>query len=64
MNTNKYMIRKDRKWHIVDYKTNVDGSDLDHKYRNQLEAYTRALIIHCVIVGRRCPHRLPPLPCV
>ena len=29
-------------WHIVDYKTNADGSDLDHKYSAQLNAYEKA----------------------
>lgn len=32
----------DGKWHIVDYKTNADGSDLDLRYRGQLEAYVKA----------------------
>ena len=30
------------KWHIVDYKTNADGSDLDIRYREQLNAYVNA----------------------
>ncbi len=30
------------KWHIVDYKTNADGSDLDKKYQAQLAAYVKA----------------------
>ncbi len=30
------------KWHIVDYKTNSDGNDLDEKYKGQLDAYVRA----------------------
>ena len=30
------------KWHIVDYKTNADGDDLDHKYKGQLNAYINA----------------------
>ena len=30
------------KWYIVDYKTNVDGNDLDRKYQNQLAAYVKA----------------------
>lgn len=30
------------KWHIVDYKTNADGSDLDNEYQNQLNAYIKA----------------------
>lgn len=29
-------------WHIVDYKTNADGNDLDIKYQNQLSAYVKA----------------------
>lgn len=30
------------RWHIVDYKTNADGSDLDRKYQAQLSAYIKA----------------------
>lgn len=30
------------KWHIVDYKTNAEGNDLDTKYQNQLSAYIKA----------------------
>ncbi len=33
---------KDGRWHIVDYKTNADGSDLDKKYQAQLSAYIKA----------------------
>ena len=29
-------------WHIVDYKTNADGNDLDVKYQKQLAAYVKA----------------------
>lgn len=29
-------------WHIVDYKTNADGSDLDKRYQAQLSAYVKA----------------------
>ena len=29
-------------WHIVDYKTNAEGDDLDEKYQNQLAAYVKA----------------------
>ena len=29
-------------WHIVDYKTNAEGNDLDTKYQNQLAAYVKA----------------------
>ena len=29
-------------WHIVDYKTNADGSDLDTRYQAQLSAYVKA----------------------
>lgn len=32
----------DDKWHIIDYKTNVDGDNLDMKYQKQLSAYTMA----------------------
>ncbi len=34
---------KDSKWHIVDYKTNADGKNLDTKYQAQLVAYIKAL---------------------
>ena len=30
------------KWHIVDYKTDADNSDLDKKHRAQLSAYKKA----------------------
>ena len=30
------------RWHIVDYKTNADGSDLDRQYQGQLAAYIKA----------------------
>ena len=30
------------KWHIVDYKTNAEGNDLDRKYQAQLSAYIKA----------------------
>ncbi|MCR5502745.1 MAG: UvrD-helicase domain-containing protein [Lachnospiraceae bacterium] len=36
------VYRSNGQWHIVDYKTNADGSDLDRKYRAQLSAYVRA----------------------
>lgn len=29
-------------WHIIDYKTNADGNDLDKKYQAQLNAYIKA----------------------
>ena len=32
----------ERVWHILDYKTNADGSDLDKKYEGQLGAYVKA----------------------
>ena len=31
------------KWHILDYKTNADGSDLDTKYQAQMAAYVKAI---------------------
>ena len=31
------------KYYIVDYKTNLDGDDLDNKYANQLKAYRYAV---------------------
>ena len=30
------------KWHIIDYKTNIDGGNLDHEQKAQLEAYKKA----------------------
>ena len=36
------VYRQGEQWHIVDYKTNADGNDLDNKYRNQLDAYIKA----------------------
>ncbi len=33
---------KDGNWHIVDYKTNADGSELDKTYKGQMEAYIKA----------------------
>ena len=33
----------DGAWHIVDYKTNADGNDLDAKYQAQMSAYEKAL---------------------
>ena len=32
----------DGRWHIVDYKTNADGTDLDLRYQGQLAAYIKA----------------------
>jgi len=29
-------------WHIIDYKTNIDGSNLDARYKAQLSAYKKA----------------------
>ena len=36
------IYKKDGRWHIIDYKTNYEESDLDEKYRGQLQAYIRA----------------------
>lgn len=36
------VYKKGDKWHIVDYKTNVDADDLDEKYQEQLMAYISA----------------------
>lgn len=33
------LYKKSGKWHIVDYKTNAEAADLDHKYEGQLSAY-------------------------
>ena len=37
------LYKKNNEWFIVDYKTNLDPSELDKKYENQLEAYKKAL---------------------
>ena len=37
------LYKKNNKWYIVDYKTNLDGKELDKKYENQLEGYKKAL---------------------
>ncbi|WP_022761980.1 UvrD-helicase domain-containing protein [Butyrivibrio sp. AD3002] len=36
------IYNKDGNWHIVDYKTNADGNELDEKYSAQLNAYVKA----------------------
>ena len=36
------LYRKDGQWHIIDYKTNADPSDLDEKYQAQTKAYREA----------------------
>ncbi len=36
------VYRKDGRWHILDYKTNADPSDLDEQYTQQLSAYIHA----------------------
>ena len=36
------VYRSEGKWHIIDYKTNAEGDDLDTKYQNQLSAYVKA----------------------
>lgn len=36
------VYRKNGKWHILDYKTNIDPSDLDEQYAQQLSAYIHA----------------------
>lgn len=36
------VYKKDGLWHILDYKTNADGNDLDEKYKGQLAAYVKA----------------------
>ena len=33
---------KDGKWHIIDYKTNLEDEGLDKEYRNQLNIYAKA----------------------
>ena len=37
-----FVYKKSGIWHIVDYKTNADPSDLDTHYRDQLTAYEKA----------------------
>ena len=41
------LYRKDGKWHIIDYKTNADPSDLDEKYQEQMKAYVAAFREMC-----------------
>lgn len=36
------IYKSEGKWHIVDYKTNADGNNLDHKYQEQLRSYIKA----------------------
>ena len=36
------VYRKNDSWHIIDYKTNADASDLDKHYQAQLSAYIAA----------------------
>ena len=36
------LYKKDGRWHIIDYKTNADPSDLDEKYKEQMDAYISA----------------------
>lgn len=36
------VYKKNGHWQIVDYKTNMDGTDLDARYQAQLEAYKKA----------------------
>ena len=36
------VYRSKGKWHIIDYKTNAEGDDLDTRYQNQLAAYVKA----------------------
>ena len=33
---------KDGKWHIIDYKTNLEDEGLDKEYKNQLNIYAKA----------------------
>ena len=41
------LYKKDGRWHIVDYKTNADPSDLDEKYQAQMKAYVAAFREMC-----------------
>ncbi len=36
------VYKKDGSWHIIDYKTNADASDLESEYKAQLDAYITA----------------------
>ena len=36
------LYRKEDRWHIIDYKTNSDPTDLDARYQEQMNAYTAA----------------------
>ena len=45
--------RKDGTWHIVDYKTNEDGDDLDSQYEAQLASYVSAFkAVHNKLVNQ------------
>ncbi|MBR1862885.1 MAG: UvrD-helicase domain-containing protein [Ruminococcus sp.] len=37
------LYREGEQWHVIDYKTNAEGTDLDRKYASQLTAYRRAV---------------------
>ncbi len=37
------VYRKGMEWHIVDYKTNAEGEDLDEEYHAQMQAYSHSL---------------------
>ena len=54
------IYRKDGQWHIVDYKTNEDASDLAAKYQGQLAAYTDAFF---TLTGERADARLYHIDC-
>lgn len=36
------LYKKDGMWHVIDYKTNYDDTDLDNLYRKQLDSYIEA----------------------
>ncbi len=39
------LYQKDGKWHIVDYKTNLEDENLKEHYRPQMDAYRHALLV-------------------
>ncbi len=53
------VYRKDGAWHVVDYKTNADGSELDEKYLAQLQAYREAFF---ALTGEQADARTYHIP--
>lgn len=54
------IYRKNGQWHIVDYKTNEDASDLAAKYQGQLAVYTEAFF---ALTGEHAIARIYHIDC-